>query len=246
MKKLVVLFLMGFLQFSALAQPVYRIVKISPDIQLIKISENAWVHISWSEVSGYGRTPANGLIFVQGKEAMVFDSPWNDALTKDLFSWITDSMKLKITGFVPNHWHSDCMGGLKFIQSQKIKSYANSMTIDLAKSKKLPVPDHGFKDSLQLKLGDKLICCYYLGAAHSMDNIVVWIPSEKILFPGCMVKSMEARDLGNTADGDLTAYHETIEKLTIKFPEAKIVVPGHGPFGGLELIRHTKELTSKK
>ena len=120
------------------------------------------------------------------------------------------------------------------------------MTIDLAKAKKLPVPDHGFKDSLQLKLGDKLICCYYLGAAHSMDNIVVWIPSEKILFPGCMVKSMEARDLGNTADGDLTAYHETIEKLTIKFPEAKIVVPGHGPFGGLELIRHTKELTSKK
>jgi len=245
MNKWSIVLLMGLFQISALAQPVYKIARISPDLELIKISEHAWVHISWAEVNGYGRIPANGLIFVQGKEAMVFDSPWNDALTKTLFSWITDSMKLKISGFIPNHWHSDCMGGLKFIKSQKIKSYANQMTIDLAKSNNLPVPDQGFKDSLQLKLGDKLVSCYYLGAAHSLDNIVVWIPSEKILFAGCMVKSMEAKDLGNTADGDLTAYPKTIEKLGKRFPDAKIVLPGHGPFGGMELINHTKELSSK-
>ena len=155
-------------------------------------------------------------------------------------------MKLKVVGFVPNHWHVDCMGGLGFLLNQNIESYANQMTIDIAKSKGLPIPKYGFKDSLQLKLGDKLIHCYYLGAAHTKDNIVVWIPSEQILFAGCMVKSMGSNDLGNTVDGDLKAYPITIDKLIDKLPNAKIVIPGHGQYGGIELIKHTKDLTMIK
>jgi len=154
-------------------------------------------------------------------------------------------MKLTIVGFIPTHWHADRMGGLEFIQHQKIETYANQMTIDIAKLKNLPVPEHGFKDSLQLQLGDKMIKCYYLGAAHSLDNIVVWIPSEQILFAGCMIKSLNSNDLGNTVDGDLIAYPKTIDKLINKFPVAKIVIPGHGQFGGLDLLTHTKELLTK-
>ena len=90
-----------------------------------------------------------------------------------------------------------------------------------------------------------MIECFYFGPAHSSDNIVVWIPSEKILFAGCMVKSIDATNLGNTADGDLNAYPHTIDRLLSRFPDAKIVIPGHGKFGGLELILHTKELTSR-
>ena len=195
-----------------------------------------------THLPSYGRVASNGLLFVNGKEAFLFDTPMTDSLTMDLVSFLRDKMKLKITGFIPNHWHADCMGGLGYLQGQKIESYANEMTIDIARSKNLPVPEHGFKDSLELHLGNKLIECYYLGAAHSMDNIVVWIPSEKILFPGCMVKSFNSKDLGNTADGDLSAYAGTIDVLIRKFPTAKIVIPGHGPSGGLELLTHTREL----
>jgi len=151
-------------------------------------------------------------------------------------------MNVEIVGFIPNHWHEDCMGGLGYIHKQGIKSYANQQTIDIAKTKDLPVPVYGFKDSLELKLGEKLIDCYYLGAAHSMDNIVVWIPSEKILFTSCMVKNMLSKNLGNTADGDLISYPMTLTKVMKKFPSAKIVIPGHGEYGGLELIEHTLEL----
>lgn len=109
----------------------------------------------------------------------------------------------------------------------------------------MPVPEHGFKDSLQLQLGDKRIICYYPGAAHSLDNIAVWIPSELILFTGCMVKSLESGNLGNVADGDLKAYPDTIDKLLLKFPTVKIVIPGHGAVGGTELIKHTQVLFGK-
>jgi metallo-beta-lactamase class B len=60
-----------------------------------------------------------------------------------------------------------------------------------------------------------------------------------------MIKSMYAKDLGNIADGDLSAYPKTIDMLIKKFPSVKIVIPGHGAIGGFELIRHTKELLTR-
>jgi len=246
MKKIFIGLFIGLIQLSGFSQPDYQTIKISKDVELIKINENAYVHVSYFNPPNYGRIDANGLILINNKEAFLFDSPWTDSMTMDLVKYIVDTMKLKIVGFIPNHWHVDCMGGLGFIQSQNIESYANQMTIDIAKSKGLAIPNHGFKDSLQLQFGDRLIKCYYLGAAHSLDNIVVWIPSEEILFAGCMIKSINSKDLGNTADGDLIAYPKTIESLIKKFPNAKIVIPGHGQFGGLDLISHTIDMATKQ
>jgi metallo-beta-lactamase class B len=197
-KKAMILILTFLIHLSGIAQSDYQTLKVSTNVELIQISANAYMHVSYTDMPSYGRVASNGLLFVNGNEAFLFDTPMTDSLTMDLVSFIRDSMKLKIAGFVPNHWHIDCMGGLGFLQDQKIESYANRMTIDFARSKNLPVPGHGFKDSIELHLGNKPIKCYYLGAAHSLDNIVVWIPSEKLLFPGCMVKSLNAKDLGNT------------------------------------------------
>jgi hypothetical protein len=241
MKQLFTFLLVVCFAFSGFSQ-INRI-RISDNVELIKISANAYVHVSYSSLPSYGRVASNGLVFVNGKEAFLFDTPMTDSLTMELVAYIRDSMKLKIAGFVPNHWHADCIGGLGYLKDQKIESWANQMTIDIARSRNLPVPDHGFRDSIELHLGEKLIKCYYLGAAHSSDNIVVWIPSEKILFPGCIVKSLTSENLGNTADGDLTAYPKTMDAVIRKFPIAEIVIPGHGAVGGRELLIHTKELS---
>ncbi len=243
---------LGFILFAVLmvlngwAQQEPKRIKVSGDLELVQLSPNAWLHVSTSKISGFGRVSSNGLVFTNGKEAFLFDTPVTEDQTKKLVLAIADSLKAKVVGFVPNHWHSDCMGGLGWLQKQGIDSYANQKTIDLAKENKLPVPEHGFQDSLQLHLGDKLIDCYYFGAAHTADNIVVWIPSEKILFAGCMVKSIDSKNLGNTADGDLKAYPETLRKVIAKFPDAKIIIPGHGQWGGVELLKHTLEMASKQ
>lgn len=245
MRYIIVFIVIALIHKSALSQPDDKKIRISNDIELIKLSENAYVHVSYASLPNFGRFPSNGLIFINGNEAFLFDTPMTDSLTMNLVTWLKDSMNLTITGFVPNHWHEDCMGGLLYLQRQKIESYANQLTIDMAKTKHLPIPAHGFKDSLQLQLGDKLIQCYYPGPAHTVDNIVVWIPSEQILFAGCMVKSANSKNLGNTADGDLVAYPKTIDRLMQRFPNAKIVIPGHGQFGGFDLMKHTKELATK-
>jgi metallo-beta-lactamase class B len=218
------------------------LLKISGDLELIRISDNAYIHVSCSNIPGYGRVSANGLIFIDRDEAFLFDTPWNDSLTSILISYLEGQMQLKIEGFIPNHWHEDCMGGLGSIKARNIKSYANQLTMDIARIKGLPVPDEGFTDSLTLRLGDKMIYCWFPGAAHTMDNIVVWIPSEKILFPGCICKSLDSRNLGNTADGDVADYPATVDRIIEKFREAAIIIPGHGSYGGQELLTHTRSL----
>lgn len=228
-----------------LGQDNYQKIAVSNDIEIIRISAHSYVHITYSEMQPFKRMASNGFIFVNKGKAFLFDSPANDSLTKNLVTWIQDSLKTQLVGFVPNHWHVDCMGGLNYLQSIGIESYANELTREIAKEKNLPVPDHSFKDSLLLDLeGEKILCKFY-GAAHSLDNIVIWIPSEKVLFGGCMVKCIPATNLGNTADGDLNQYPVTIKKVLYDYPDAKIVIPGHGPFGGIELLKHTLDLSSK-
>ena len=245
MRKTLALLVTMLLGLNCTGQPDKKVINITDDLQLVPLTENTWLHVSYVNMPGIGRVSANGLVYVCGSEAFLFDTPWNDSMTKALVGWLTDNMKLKITGFVPNHWHNDCMGGLAYLQSQKVESYANWLTIVIANSKNLPVPVHSFRDSLQLTFGNRQIYCYYPGPAHSTDNIVVWLPTEKILFAGCMIKSADAPDLGNTADGNLKAYPETIEWVIKKFSDAVIVIPGHGKPGGKELIKHTLVLAKK-
>ena len=239
-----VIIVSSLLQLSVYASD-YRKIRISDDIELIQLSEKAYVHVSISEMAGFGKVSSNGLIFVDGDEAFLFDTPVTNSQTETLVKWIADSLSATVTTFVPNHWHDDCLGGLEYLHSTGVKSYANQMTIDLAKANGKPVPRYGFTDSLNLVLHGDAVECHYLGGGHTADNIVVWIPSEKILFAGCMVKDVHSKGLGNLSDAKLEEWYPTIQKVMAKFPNAKIVIPGHGQIGGKELLEHTSKLLEK-
>jgi len=49
-------------------------------------------------------------------------------------------------------------------------------------------------------------------------------------------------NLGFTGDAYLNEWPNTLNKLFDEFPECRIVVPGHGKYGGVNLIKHTLEL----
>jgi len=220
-------------------------IKISDDLEIIKLSDNAYVHISYLQTESWGKVGANGLLFVKDGEALMVDSPWNNDQTEELYNWVKDSLGAIVTTFIPTHWHEDCMGGLGYLQTRNVDSYTNQMTIDIAKEKNLPVSQHGFTDSLSLDFQNTSVECYYLGGGHSTDNIVVYLPSENILFGGCCVKDMNSNSLGNLADADVEAWPGTMEKMINKFTKVKIVIPGHGTIGGIELMQHTLQLLNK-
>ena len=238
---LVILFIMR-VTYSNAQPEMNEKITISDDLELIKISDNSYIHISYLVTPNGRRVPCNGLIYINRDEAFIIDTPVNDKITLDLINWLKNNLNVNIAGVIVNHWNVDCMGGLNQIHKAGIKSYAHELTCEIAGSKNLPVPGFSFKDSLIINSGDKEIICKYFAAAHTIDNIVVWIPEDKILFGGCMVKALSSNTLGNINDADLDSWPGTIEKVINRFRDAQIVIPGHGNYGGTELLNHTLNL----
>jgi metallo-beta-lactamase class B len=232
--------LFGIFSISARTEP--ERIRISDDIELIKLSDKIFVHVSESEITGFGKVSSNGMILIDGDKACLFDTPGTDEQTQRLVEAVEDLLNVKITMFIPNHWHEDCMGGIDYLHEIGVRSYANRETIIIAGEKGLTKPLYGFTDSLILYLNDIEIQCYYPGPGHTRDNIVVWIPSEQILFGGCVMKDIHSRGRGNIADADTEEWPKTIMRISDKYSDAKYVIPGHGEIGGPELFEHTYEL----
>lgn len=155
-------------------------------------------------------------------------------------------MSVDLTKLIIGHFHDDCLGGLGYLQSIGVESIANSMTIEKRKEIGLPIPSTPFTDSLTFDFNGEQIDCRFFGAGHSFDNITVWIPNERILFGGCLIKSIDSKGLGNMSDAVVNDWEITVEKVMKKYPEIKIVIPGHGDFGGIELLTHTIELVDEE
>jgi metallo-beta-lactamase class B len=217
-------------------------ISISKDIEFLQLAENVWLHTTYIEYPGYGRIPANGLVVIDGANAAMIDTPWNDEQTGMVFDWVEKNHNATITHVIVGHSHDDCMGGLAEAHRRGATSYALDLTQEKAEAGGLPVPQTVFSESLALMVGDTKLILHYFGSGHTIDNIVTWLPESKILFGGCLIKAANAKNLGNTKEADLEHWSATVQTVLDAFPEAEIVVPGHGAYGGKELLSHTIEL----
>ena len=223
-------------------QSTDEITKLSDDVEVRKLAEGLWLHTTYFDIEGLKNVPANGLIVIDGKNAMMIDLPWTDEQAGLLFDWVTKEHGAIIKKVVPTHWHIDCVGGLAEAHRRNAESFALDKTVEILNAKHEPVPQNWFTDRLNLGCGNIRVELAYLGPAHTVDNIVSWIPARNILFGGCMVKSLNARNLGNITDADVESWPKTLTKVKEAYPDAKIAVPGHGQPGGIELIDHTIKL----
>ncbi len=226
--------------------PASPAIDVSKDVALHPIAAGVWIHTTSLDLPGLGRVPANGLVVVSGKEAMLVNLPWTDGLTATLCDWIANDHSATVETVIPTHFHEDCMGGLAEAHRRGAVSYGVDRTIEIAQQKGLPVPKVPYHDKTTLRCGSIAVVMTYFGAGHTRDNVVAWLPQQKILFAGCLVKSLDSQSLGNTRDGDLAAYPATLRSLQSAYARAKIVIPGHGNWGGPELIEHTLRLCQEK
>ncbi|MBI3873831.1 MAG: MBL fold metallo-hydrolase [Arcobacter sp.] len=103
---------------------------------------------------------------------------------------------------------------------------------------KIVMPDILFKDNYVMDLGNRIVEAKYFGYAHEKDDIVLWLPKEKITFAGDMAfyqRMLPIFEITETKKW-LEAW-EKFEQLG-----AKIVIPGHGDVTDMEHVRkHTKD-----
>ena len=221
-------------------------IRLADNVTVIRLAEGVWLHTTYFDISGLRNVPANGLIVIDGKHAMMIDLPWTDEQTGLLFDWVAKEHGAVVERVVPTHSHIDCAGGLAEAHRRGADSFALEKTAEILKRTNKPVPMNWFTERMSLSCGDTYVELAFLGGGHTVDNIVAWIPSRKILFGGCLVKSLNARNLGNIKEADLVSYPATLKKVKERYSEAKIVVPGHGRPGWIELIDHTIELCNNE
>nr|WP_295930626.1 subclass B1 metallo-beta-lactamase [uncultured Dyadobacter sp.] len=214
------------------------------DLVLQKLTDHTYQHLTYLQTETFGKVPCNGLIVFDGGEAVIFDTPVNDATSAKVIRWVEDSLHCKVKAVIATHFHEDCVGGLKAFHAHGIPSYATNKTIALDREHKFPVPQKGFDNKLNLKVGKKSVVAAFYGEGHTRDNIIGYFPDENVMFGGCLIKEVDATK-GNLADANVQAWSATVTEIKRKYPDVKVVIPGHGKIGDAALLDYTVKLFEK-
>lgn len=210
-------------------------------VELQRVKDNIWVHTTYANYNG-ARTPSNGVIAVTSKGLILIDTPWNNAQTRELIGLAKKIFNKEISLAVITHAHEDRIGGIDALIEKKIDVRSTGLTAKEAEKNGFKKPQTELEPGEKITLGDMNLEVFYPGEGHTVDNITVWFPQYKVLFGGCLIKSLESRDIGNIEDANIKQWPTSVNKVLRKYSDAEIVIPGHGKWGSLELVEHTLDL----
>ena len=216
-----------------------------PHIRIEKISNHVWLHESSHEISGYGRISANGIIVVGSRGAMVIDSSWTEKQTAWLLERVHAATGTAAIALVPTHSHDDRAGGIGIAARMGVATHALDKTNELLRRNNKPTAVTSFAGERLFELGGVSVEVFYPGAGHTVDNAVVYVREDRLLFGGCLIRSARSKGLGYTEEADIRAWPGTVERIIERYPAVQIVVPGHGPSGDSALLTHTVELAKR-
>lgn len=207
-------------------------------IELEALTGDVWLHTSFRDLEGYPRFSSNGLVVAIEDGAIVIDTAWTEAQTIQLLDW-TEANVGPVRAVYVTHWHIDRTAGLAEVHRRGIPSFGGRRTRALALANGSMAPRRSVPDHQPLAQGGVRGELFYPGAGHTTDNMVVWLDDARILFGGCLVKSASDGGLGYIDDADLTAWDGSLARVGERYPEALLIVPGHGKPGDLGLIDHS-------
>jgi len=261
------LILILFLQvFAPLLLQAQREIVFDPELKMTRLNERVWV------VTHCFPWDSNSLVVqASDKEVVLIDTPYTNEATEIILTYIREEMKPRRITAILTGFHVDNLGGTASLLKRGIPVYGADRTCRLIDEKlastqrqlltwlkspeqekyrqaytsmKFEKPDRVFpiEKGLFLKKGKLSFEVYCPGESHSPDNLTVYIKELDLLFGGCMVKSLESRNLGFIADANMSEWPVSVQKIQAKYPHAKHVIPHHGEWGDAALLRHTLDL----
>jgi metallo-beta-lactamase class B len=216
-------------------------------------------------------TACNSLIVRCSQHEFVWvDTPCTNQATEPVHRWLRQTFADPNIIQINTGFHNDNLGGNGYLIDQGIPCYGSDLTPKLiaerweqTKQKVLPyytqagekyrdafvaqnlVPPnrlYPLSQGLTLHVGDESVEVFFPGPSHTPDNVVVCFRNRRILFGGCMILTLAAKAPGFVGDADTAAWPISVRKVLEHYPQTRLVVPGHGAWGGPELLRHTVRL----
>jgi glyoxylase-like metal-dependent hydrolase (beta-lactamase superfamily II) len=232
-------------------------VRIDEELSVRKVAAGAFV------VTQNPGFESNVLVVLmqEGETAVLCSSPLDTAATRVLLRWVREAFAPERILDINTHYHPDGTAGNEAYEEAGVETYSTPRTRELlaangervreecaaaladralaasvTATRVLPAA-HTFDaaEGLTLTFGEEVVRVIYPGPAHSPDNVVVHFPSQELLFGGCMIKA--GKSIGNVLDADLEHWEAAVHVLEPL--NARVVVPGHGPVGGPELLQNT-------
>jgi glyoxylase-like metal-dependent hydrolase (beta-lactamase superfamily II) len=189
---------------------------------------------------------SNAGFVVTPKGVVVIDALGSPVLAQKLIQEIQKITKQKIVAVVLTHYHADHVyglqefkrlgatiyaqrDGLNYLASETAKQRLIASRIDFApwvnENTRLVPADTWIDQSKTITVGGVEFILNRVGPAHAHEDLIVYVPSEKVLFAGDLVFRGRIPFVGNAdSRGWVNALNE-IQKLN-----PAIVVPGHGPY----------------
>lgn len=218
-----------------------KIIYQSDDLTITQLTANTFQHQSFLQTQNFGKVPCNGMIVRDHGEAIIFDTTSDSLTSSALIKWMQEKLHCKINAVVPTHFHTDNLGGLKAFEQAGVPSYASFKTIEYAKENNENVPQNGFDNFIDIKVGNNKVVVKFFGEGHTRDNTVAYFPNEEVLFGGCLIKELNASK-GYLADANENDWSATVTKIKKSYPNIQWVIPGHGQYGDKKLLDYTIQL----
>jgi len=224
----------------------YPVRQISPQLQVQQLAAGLWLHRTEQRLSNGAVFTANGLILETPDGIWLLDTAWGFYPTRDLLHWIDVVLKKPVRKAIATHAHDDRTGGVVALAERGIPLQVTKQTGAIAAEQQITplqvVTDLAPGGVYQ----DGPVQWFYPGPGHTADNIVLWLPQYQLLHGGCFVKAPRYPGLGNIADADVAAWPASLQRLKTKYPQALVIVPGHGGVGDRQLLDYSLALFSKR
>ena len=211
------------------------------EVRLREVRDGVWVHTATREIPGGHVFPSNGLVVRDGDGLLLVDTAWGAENTTALLEAIEAEIGRPVRRAVSTHFHDDRVGGADVLRAAGVETFATPLTRRLAAAEENDVPARALGglaapgDAVRFGPVEVL----YPGPGHAPDNLVVYVPGARVLFGGCAVHEASRTTAGNVADAALGEWPESIRRVQARYPDAEVVVPGHGVPGGPGLLDHT-------
>ena len=150
-------------------------------LEINKLTDQFYIFTTYNTFKGV-KYPANGMYILTKKGAILIDTPWDSSQYQPLLDSIYIKHQKKVLMVLGTHSHDDRILGLDYYKSKGIDTYTSKLTDQVSIKKQNPRAEFIFKNDTNFTFPDLTFQTFYGGHAHSIDNIVIWFPKEKILF----------------------------------------------------------------
>ena len=213
-------------------------------LKITHLTGNFYVFTTYNIYKGE-QVSSNGMYLITNDGVILFDTPWDTTQFQPLLDSININHHEKVIACIATHFHADRTAGLEYYKSRGIKTYTTKQTDVLSGIKGMKRAEYLIYNDTVFNVGQYTFETYFPGEGHTTDNIVIWFPKERILYGGCLVKSVDNKNLGNLSDANVKAYATTIKRVQQKCKRPKYIIPGHDSWTSNHSVKHTLKMAEK-